>query len=324
MPSLDGIIPITGGALGDVLGDVCFPEQLVALGSVCTDYRQLLATSVGELRTQRSAAIALLLGISSRREAHGEVAIPGAMHELVDTKKLMWNDAGISSPAKLIALGTVLRSRALIGLTEVYLDYNRFGQDGMVALAQALPTLPNLTLLNLGVNQIGDVGAAALAKTLRNGALPVLTALLLYENMIGDAGLEALVSAAGSRLSCLRILQVGQNRIGNAGMRSLATAWEQGAFPKLMVLSLQENPIGSDGVNTLASAVKEQSVSPVLCVELDDELPEHDYEFDCQEKAQAHYTACLHLLRATMLHKLALFRANCAAANSAAARVEPV
>ena len=47
-------------------------------------------------------------------------------------------------------------------------------------------------MLELGNNQIGDAGLAALAKAVESGALPQLEKLWLGGNSIGDVGLSAL------------------------------------------------------------------------------------------------------------------------------------
>ena len=47
--------------------------------------------------------------------------------------------------------------------------------------------MPNLKVLNLAGNQIGDDGVAALASALRGGALPACTEIYLYDNPGSDA-----------------------------------------------------------------------------------------------------------------------------------------
>ena len=55
--------------------------------------------------------------------------------------------------------------------------------------------MPNLRVLDLNDNQIGDDGVAALASALRGGALPSCTAVYLYGNPSSNAPVkEALAS----------------------------------------------------------------------------------------------------------------------------------
>ena len=58
--------------------------------------------------------------------------------------------------------------------------------------------LPQLKILGLSGNQIGDAGVAALASACGSGALPNLTRLGLDGNQIGDDGMQALAAAIGS------------------------------------------------------------------------------------------------------------------------------
>ena len=68
------------------------------------------------------------------------------------------------------------------------LNYNQIGDEGVVALAEAVGkgALPKLKTLGLGDNQIGDEGVVALAEAVGKGALPKLEELNLVSNQIGD------------------------------------------------------------------------------------------------------------------------------------------
>ena len=55
-----------------------------------------------------------------------------------------------------------------------------------------------LTSLNLSHNRLGDEGCAAIAQTIRAGAMPNLTSLRLTGNSIGDRGMAALAEALAS------------------------------------------------------------------------------------------------------------------------------
>ena len=82
-------------------------------------------------------------------------------------------------------------------LATLGLSSNQIGHVGAAALAQVLPSMTGLTWLFLNANQIGDVGAAALAQ--------VLTDLRLSSNRIGDAAKAQLRAAKGPKLTDLHL-----------------------------------------------------------------------------------------------------------------------
>ena len=64
----------------------------------------------------------------------------------------------------------------------------------------AIGAMANLTYLDLGANQIGDVGMTALSSALVSGALPALAVLNLAANQIGDPGMMAFATSLGKQL----------------------------------------------------------------------------------------------------------------------------
>ena len=76
--------------------------------------------------------------------------------------------------------------------------------------------MPQLEILKIGRNGIGDEGLAALAPPLRG--LLHLKELHLYSNQIGSAGVDALLASLGEeRFKRLRTLKFAGNRISDAG-----------------------------------------------------------------------------------------------------------
>ena len=67
---------------------------------------------------------------------------------------------------------------------------NSIGDNGAVALSEALKTNLTLTSLELRNNKIGDNGAVALSEALKIN--PTLTTLDLHSNSIGPNGVQAL------------------------------------------------------------------------------------------------------------------------------------
>ena len=104
------------------------------------------------------------------------------------------------------------------------------GAAGATAVAEALRGNCHVTKLNLSRNDIGDVGAGALAAALRHGA----TALM-------DVDLRA-------------------NNIGRMGAMTLAAALKVNAT--VMYLDLRDNPIGQEGADRLLPVLGENHLAP--------------------------------------------------------------
>ena len=79
------------------------------------------------------------------------------------------------------------------GCLRLDLGWNNIGDEGAAALAGALKTNTALTTPYLWHNNIGDEGAAALAGALKTNT--ALTTLELWHNNIGDEGAAALAGA---------------------------------------------------------------------------------------------------------------------------------
>ncbi|KAF9110697.1 hypothetical protein BGX30_007888, partial [Mortierella sp. GBA39] len=94
------------------------------------------------------------------------------------------------------------------------LDDNKIGDNGAVALSEALKTNSTMTTLNLRHNRIEDNGAVALSEALKTNS--TLTTLDLYYNSIGDNGAVALSQALKTNLT-LTTLNLGSNGIGENG-----------------------------------------------------------------------------------------------------------
>ncbi len=159
----------------------------------------------------------------------------------------------------------------LHGLVSLRAFRNRFGCDGLIALAasplagrlnvleiqntgtgdrgvQALAESPLLERLvgpelNLSMNPIGDAGAGALVASPQ---LEPFTELVLRECRVSDAGAAAL--AASPHVANLKYLDLWKNRVGDAGAAALA------ASPYLSgvrELSIRDNLITATGARAL-------------------------------------------------------------------------
>ena len=87
-----------------------------------------------------------------------------------------------------------------------------------IRLATTLAT-SDIKTLNLTFNQIGDVGANAIARALK--ATPALTELGLGSNLITDHGAVNLATVLKDERSCLTFLNLSGNMIGDRGAAAL-------------------------------------------------------------------------------------------------------
>ena len=171
-----------------------------------------------------------------------------------------------------VHLATALQDLALSG--------SDMQDDGLVNLATALPSLFNLTSLDLSHNEISQHAATALAAVLPH--CTALRRLNLMECTIGSAGMSRVLEAAQASIM-LEELRVDHNPLGTAvgrawcrflhnppRMLSVLTmsttsfdgvAWTPqlaqalGSSPSLRQLDLSSNRIGPHGATALAEAL---------------------------------------------------------------------
>jgi Ran GTPase-activating protein (RanGAP) involved in mRNA processing and transport len=138
-------------------------------------------------------------------------------------------------------LATLLK-RPPPGLRELQLVDNGIDLAGAKCLAEVLPGLTRLELLNLRHN---DLGVAGLAQVLDTGLARVRW-LGLRENQLGAEGAALL---AGSSLPALEVLHIGANALGDAGMTALAPL-----LGRLVELSCGDNRLRAEGMAAIAEA----------------------------------------------------------------------
>ncbi|XP_068748892.1 nucleotide-binding oligomerization domain-containing protein 2-like isoform X2 [Montipora capricornis] len=155
--------------------------------------------------------------------------------------------------ASAAALAELLRGKnstlELLGLS-----HNAIGDVGADALAKGLKENSTLTKLNLSCNAIGDVGADSLAKGLKENS--TLERLELYNNAIGEVGADSLAKGLKEN-STLISLDLSNNAIGDVGADALAKGLKENST--LEWLHLSGNAIGEVGADALAKGLKENS-----------------------------------------------------------------
>jgi hypothetical protein len=126
-------------------------------------------------------------------------------------------------------------------ITTLKLSANDIGDEGVIALSQALARNAAITNLNLAFNNIGDEGVEALARILARNT--TITNLNLSFNNIGDKGVEALSQALAINTT-ITTLNLSSNNIKDRGGKLLADALAQNN--KIRELDLRFNKINSE------------------------------------------------------------------------------
>ena len=127
---------------------------------------------------------------------------------------------------------------------------NEIGNEGTQSLATAFAARPvrKLRELNLALNSITDEGAVALEGIFR--VLPALEKVTLDHNWIGAAGGEALARALHDGVT-VRQLSMASNNLAERGGVALANAL--GANRNLQALNLYSNSLGTRGAVAFAA-----------------------------------------------------------------------
>ena len=156
------------------------------------------------------------------------------------------------TPADLTAVGYVISATSHT-ITKVAMSGCNLLDDHVRVFLREVSSnkLKPIQTLELSRNNIGDVGAAALAQGLKSCIN--LQELRLVNNKIGDDGAAALAQGLKS-CNSLQILQLTINSIGADGATALAEGLK--SFKNLHELGLSDNSIGDDGAAALAEGLK--------------------------------------------------------------------
>ena len=122
---------------------------------------------------------------------------------------------------------------------QLYLgNTNDIGDIGATALAEALKGNTELTDLNLWYNNIGDIGATALAEAIKGNT--ALTYLGLRGNNIGDIGAAAFAEVLKGN-TVLTTLYLSFNNIGDIGARAIVEALKGNTALATLLMSNNNN-----------------------------------------------------------------------------------
>ncbi|CAG9464589.1 unnamed protein product [Pedinophyceae sp. YPF-701] len=163
------------------------------------------------------------------------------------------------SPRGASALKALLS--ACPGLARLDLSACAIGDDGARAIAAALPVCgARLVDVSLGTNRVGAAGARALAAAIGEGHTPELRVLDLQGNVVGDSGAAELATAlqrqaaaeGGGAVECLRLAD--NYSIGAEGARAMGEL--AAASAALETLDLSRNHLGPEGARALARGLR--------------------------------------------------------------------
>ena len=129
------------------------------------------------------------------------------------------------------------------------------------ALALGISMLPNLQVIDLGSNLLGNMGIRFLAPCLIKCSN--LIQLILNENDISDFGAQQL---AGTLPICVKLskINLNHNEIANVGCVALAACL--GFLPELEEVHLNGNRFGNSGAEALASCIAHCKKLKVLSI----------------------------------------------------------
>ncbi|XP_062895925.1 LOW QUALITY PROTEIN: NACHT, LRR and PYD domains-containing protein 12-like [Mobula hypostoma] len=186
---------------------------------------------------------------------------------------------------KLGDLGVKLLSAALriseCKLQKLWLRNVRLTDSGVEDLASVLSTNPSLTELNLGANELGDLGVKLVSAALTNSNC-CIQKLWLYDVGLTANGAKDLISTLSTSRS-LKELSLSDNNLGDSGVKLVLDAlrvsecniqklwlWNVGLTdsgagdlnatlggnPSLTVLNLNNNKLEDLGVKLVSAALK--------------------------------------------------------------------
>lgn len=150
---------------------------------------------------------------------------------------------------ELISFGKQLQHNTML-VTELCLENNSFGPEGVRALGLGLQQNTTLRILRMSHNNVGAEGATALGLALQFNA--TLTELDLDHTAIGNSGARAL--GMGLKLnSALIKLNLSSNHIGFEGASALGLTLQHNTTLESLILF--DNNIGYVGATALAEGL---------------------------------------------------------------------
>jgi hypothetical protein len=137
-----------------------------------------------------------------------------------------------------------------VTLQKLNVGMNQLGDIGVATFAAALTRNSSVMDVGLGLNGMGKVGLAALCKMWPTNA--TITTLHLNNNQFGPEGMQELCKGL-RRATQLQTLHLDCNDLGDKGATQIAEVIP--SLARLSTLTLQQNSIGDKGAQMLGMMV---------------------------------------------------------------------
>ncbi|KAL0245109.1 hypothetical protein GEMRC1_009189 [Eukaryota sp. GEM-RC1] len=223
-------------------------EDLLSLYSTTSD--RLTALSVDSTSVSSiTESVADDVGVDCVTPTVKSVESESCFEEAVEDKKASINWSELSLELKNFYDQMIQNE-----VSKVNIGGYSIGDEGAIAIAEALKVNSSVTNINLWNNSIGDEGAIAIAEALKVNSS--VSTIYLWKNSIGDEGASALVDALKINSSVVR-LNLGENSIGNVGAIAIAEVIK--VSTSVATIDLGYNSIGNDGAVSIAEALKVNS-----------------------------------------------------------------
>ena len=144
------------------------------------------------------------------------------------------------------------------------LSHNKLDGSACDLLAEVVPSMTRLEMLQLGANPLGNGGAVEVIKVLCGSGVKQLS---LYDTAIGEPDCEALCELLKSSL-LLQHLRISYNNFSSESVASIITGLSHNSF--LTTLNISNSHFSIANVDSLASVLKDHSKSTLTKLVLQD------------------------------------------------------
>ena len=179
-----------------------------------------LAHAIKELTVNKDTKVVNLTGVDVRDAGFSDLAF--ALRKCSAVRELILSDCKLG-PQAAVHLATFLKYNKTV--TRLYLQHNPgLGDKGIEEIALVLKVNKFLQVLNLSGCAVTDTGAAALAENLPHATS--LKKVYLYNNNIGYIGALALAELIQEHPAALEELFMWDNPITEPGLEALRDSYE--------------------------------------------------------------------------------------------------
>jgi len=164
----------------------------------------------------------------------------------------MWHNGLTAQEASAI-------SDMITCLEELYISYNKLGDDGAVIISERIAETNTLRKLSIDSIDIATTGTTAIANgLLHNTSLEVLH---MNHNAIGEGGAVTIAKAIANNKT-LKYLDIDSCKIKSTGTTAIANSLLHNT--SLEGLNMARNAIGKDGATAIAQAISKNRTLKLL------------------------------------------------------------